>query len=186
MGACKACNEIFGAMDLENGLCKECISQGYVMKKVKPVEEKSTVENESASKLMTCRVCDKEISRTAKQCPYCGEEYLTNKNDKEIGKLAKEYANSGSKSRFTSFILTALLGNLGLFYASIFAGLGLLIFNFLLVVSVMSKVDDPQNVSATGILILLFTWYILPILWGDRVIAKQKRKLLAEAKLMTS
>jgi len=194
MGACKACNEIFGVMDLDNGLCEECISQGYVMKKVEPAEKKSTFVNESVSKLMTCRVCDKEISKTAKQCPNCGEEYLMQINEKEMKKLTKEYANSGSKSRFISFIFTALFGNFGLFYASIFAGLGFLIFNslmlFLVKSLIESKVGELQNISQEGIGILilmgLFTFYILPILWGDRVIVKYKRKLLAEAKLMSA
>jgi len=182
MGACKACGEVFGVLELTNGLCEKCIADGYIIEKEEKKE--SISQKQSNSKLMLCKTCKKEISKMAKQCPYCGEEYGQNKDDKEINRLSKEYAKSGSKSRFMSFILTGLLGNIGLFYASFKTGFFLLLINALIGFTILSNIRETGNVSPMVILLFAGTWYILPILWGDRIIAKQKKKLLTEAKLM--
>lgn len=91
MGACKACGEIFGVTGLTNGLCKKCIADGYIIKKV--VKEKSTSKDEPLTKLVPCKVCGKEISKNAKMCPNCGESY-TSKS--EIPKTTKKVSNTYS------------------------------------------------------------------------------------------
>ncbi len=172
MGACKACGEIFGSHELKNGLCEKCIAEGYVMRKPKKKNLNMT----------SCRVCGKEISKTAKQCPHCGEEYVS---PKEQNRLTKEYIKSSSKSRLVSFLLIIVFSVFGLFYASIRAGILLIIFD-----AVILNILLPQAQASTGeistslALQVLFLLYILPILWGDRIIVK--RKLLAEAKLLGS
>lgn len=154
---------------------------GYVVKKVEDDNKKTT--------LYECTTCGGKISKNAKVCPHCGEDggasiYETKQSLKEADKLVKEYARSGSKSRVTSFILTALFGNFGLFYARFMAGLGLLVVNIIIIFMIFSSSSAGESPRGL-ILVLIFTWYILPILWGDSIISKQKRKLLAEAKLMS-
>ncbi|PHS36017.1 MAG: hypothetical protein COB07_12840 [Sulfurovum sp.] len=184
MGACKACNEIFGVAELKNGLCESCIADGYVMKKVE--KEKTVTTEQSNPNLIPCKTCRKEISKTAKQCPHCGEEYNTERDTKEVHKLAKEYANKSGKSRLVSLLLTGIFGVFGLFYASVLSGFILMVIVIFGAYVTLEELQITGTVDPTNIMIMLFIAYILPILWGDHVIVKQKRKLFAEAKLMKS
>jgi len=130
--------------------------------------------------MMMCRVCGKEISKTAKVCPNCGESYEKD-NTKEKTDVIKEYVKVDDKSRLISFFLTILFGNIGLFYASFKAGLILLVPNLFVLygtLAMISKNDDPG-------IIFLITWYIIPILWGDSIIVKNRRRRKAEAKIMS-
>jgi len=39
MGMCKGCSEVFSALEMKDGLCKECISKGVVIEEPKEIKK---------------------------------------------------------------------------------------------------------------------------------------------------
>ena len=112
--------------------------------------------------LYECTTCGGKVSENAKVCPHCGE-------DGGAGQAhAEEFVNSESKSRITSFILTLLLGPLGLLYSSVVWGI------VLTVIAI---------VGAVTIAVPVFIWF-LSIIMGDSFTHNYNKKIKSKANLI--
>ena len=63
---------------------QECVDCGIVFSKFKAARKKL---------LMSCKVCQKEISKNAAFCPHCGEIYNGQSSNSQIAKKAIERSN---------------------------------------------------------------------------------------------
>lgn len=161
MGMCKSCGEVFGTSELTKGICKTCGQNSVV--------ENKTEETTLNTKLMKCKVCEKEISKNAKQCPYCGESY-ENVTIKEEEMSPEKYVRETGKSRITSFLLTLLLGPLGLLYSSIVGG----------IIMIILTIGIAGATAGVGAIVM---WGISIVL-GDSFTYNYNKRLLAQAKFM--
>lgn len=168
MGMCKSCGEVFGSADLVKGICKTCNEN--IVKAEQEEQAKNPVSNPL---LMACKVCKKEISKTAKQCPYCGESYenITAIQQEEKQEMTPEkYVAEAGKSRITSFILTLILGPLGLLYSSVVGG----------VIMIVVAIGLGSVTGGVGGLLL---WPV-SVIMGDSFTYNYNKRLLAQAKFM--
>lgn len=106
MGACKNCNKIFGAFDLdENKLCKECAKIVEIPKVQEITNVKDMQEIKSCSNLINCKTCHKEISKNAVSCPHCGEPLKNiSDNSDNSDKKEKEPEKESGGSLFGTMI----------------------------------------------------------------------------------
>jgi len=81
-----------------------------------------------------------------------------------------DYVKKVGKSRLTSFVLTILLGPLGILYSSVGAGIVMLIIGTLIAMAI-------------PIIGLFFVWF-LSIALGDHFTYKYNQKIIAQAEFM--
>lgn len=122
-------------------------------------------ENTEDTKLIKCRACDQMISKNAVSCPHCGEPL---NNTEKTHAAVEEYVAVAGKSRLTSFLLTLLLGPIGLLYASISWGI------IMIIVAIISA---PTGVGPLAV-------WVLSILIGDSMTHNHNEKLLAHTELL--
>lgn len=113
--------------------------------------------------MVPCPTCGHQVSKKAESCPNCGEVFQ--KSETKIN----DYTSQMQKSRITSFILTVLLGPLGLLYSSIAAGL---IMIFIAIISLPTGAGP------------IVVW-ILSIIMGDSFTYGYNKKIMAQAKMMS-
>lgn len=157
MGICKVCKEVFASSELVDGVCATCPAVEVV--KVNVPKEKKNPLNPN---LMECITCGGLVSKSAKSCPHCGEDGGASEEN------AKLFQESESKSRIVSFILTVLIGPLGLMYSSVLWGAVLLIIAIL---------------GATTIVLPVGVW-VLSILLGDSFTYNHNQKIKKQAKFI--
>jgi uncharacterized membrane protein YvbJ len=114
------------------------------------------------SKLMECKTCGGKLSKSAKTCPHCGEDGGASERG------AESYIETESKSRIVSFILTVLLGPLGLLYSSVVWGL------VLTVIAIISYAT----------LIVPAAIWVIAILAGDSATYNHNQKIKKQAKFI--
>jgi len=112
--------------------------------------------------LYECTTCGGKVSENAKACPHCGEDGGASELQ------AKEVVGGESKSRITSFILTVLIGPLGLLYSSVLWGV---------VLTIIAIAGAPTVVVPVGV-------WILSILLGDSFTYNHNKKIRAQAKFI--
>ena len=117
--------------------------------------------------LITCKACGEKISKNAESCPHCGEPVNSIAKSHDA---VEDYVELAGKSRLLSFILTLLLGPLGLLYSSIVWGI---------IMIVIAVATSPTGVGP-------FVVWILSIIMGDSMTHNYNKKLYAQAELMHS
>lgn len=114
------------------------------------------------AKLYECTTCGGKVSGNAKVCPHCGEDGGASEEKK------KNYVTHESKSRTVSFILTLLLGPLGLLYSNVVWGV---IFT---IIAIM---------GAVTIVVPAVIW-VLSILLGDSFTYSYNQKIKQKADIL--
>ncbi len=109
------------------------------------------------AQLYECTTCGGKVSENAKVCPHCGED--GGASELKADQLLKD----SSKSRITSFILTVLIGPLGLMYSSVLWGAVLTII---------------AVAGAATVVVPVVVW-VLSILLGDSFTYNHNKKLEA-------
>jgi len=139
----------------------------YIHKYLEKKTEEEIIPDDSGPILIDCKACGKAISKNAVSCPHCGEPVSSAAKSYDA---IEDYVEVAGKSRMTSFLLTLLLGPLGLLYSSVVWGI------ILIVVAIAS------SPTVFGPIVV----WILSIIMGDSMTVNHNEKLYAQAELMQS